>query len=199
MLEQLIPAFRATIVLAFLVGIIFPFVITGLAQITLPKLANGSLVKTGNGQLIGSKLIAQSFTKPQYFHPRPSAAGTGYAGEASGGTNLGPTSAKLIYGDKTFSGIKQLVEQYRVENRLDNVPVPVDAVTRSGSGLDPHISLENAALQIQRIAAARNISEKQVSDLVQKHTEAADLGFLGESRVNVLELNLALDKTCDHG
>jgi potassium-transporting ATPase KdpC subunit len=194
MISQLLPAMRATLVLAFYTGIVFPLVITLISQAICAYQANGSLLKDASGQVIGSELIGQSFIKPQYFHPRPSAAGAGYAGEASGGTNLGPTSKKLILGDKDFPGIKQLAVSYRQENGLDaDALVPADAVTRSASGLDPHITPMNAQLQAPRVARARNLEVAKVVDLIRKHTEDRDWGFLGEPRVNVLQLNLALD------
>ena len=141
-------------------------------------------------------MLAQSFTRPEYFHPRPSAAGSGYAGEASGGTNYGPTSSRLILGDKDFAGIKQLAESYRKENSLaPGTEVPVDAVTRSASGLDPHITMANAVLQLPRVAKARNMSESCVRNLLEKYTEARECWILGEPRVNVLLLNLALDES----
>lgn len=205
MLRQLFPAFRATVVLAVLTGLLFPLVITGVAQVIFPAQANGSLIRDAGGQVIGSRLIGQPFSKPEYFHPRPSAAGSGYAGEASSGTNLGPTSAKLIQGikddpatkdtDESYAGVKQLVEAYRQENRLaPDARVPVDAVTRSASGLDPHISLANALLQAPRVAAARGADAERVTALIRRHTEGRDLGVLGEPRVNVLALNMALDE-----
>lgn len=204
MLKELIPATKMTIVLALLTGVAFPLAITGISQAVFPEQANGSLLKNARGKVIGSKLIAQKFETPKYFHPRPSAAGSGYAGEASSGTNLGPTSAKLINGivddpktktDESFSGIKQLAEAYRKENGLPaDAPVPVDAVTRSGSGLDPDISEANALLQADRVAKARNMDVAQVKTLITKTKTDRDLGLLGEPRVNVLVLNLALDR-----
>jgi K+-transporting ATPase ATPase C chain len=196
MLKQILPSLRATLVLALFTGILFPLVITALSQVMCPKEANGSLIVGKDGKsVIGSELIGQSFTKPEYFHPRPSAAGSGYAGEASSGTNYGPTSRKLMLGEKDFAGIKQLAEGYRKENELPaDAQVPVDAVTRSGSGLDPHISPLNAELQAARVAKARHISPVAVFDLLKQHTEGRQLGFLGEPRVNVLRLNLALDQ-----
>lgn len=205
MVRQLFPALRATLVLAALTGLLFPLLITGVAQAVFPAQANGSLIRDAGGQVIGSRLIGQSFSRPEYFHPRPSAAGSGYAGEASSGTNLGPTSAKLIEGlkddpatkdtDESYAGVKQLVETYRQENHLAaDARVPVDAVTRSASGLDPHISLANALLQAPRVAAARGADPERVTALVRRNTAGRDLGVLGEPRVNVLELNLALDR-----
>jgi K+-transporting ATPase ATPase C chain len=205
MFKQAITALRATIVLAVLTGIIFPLIITGIAQALFPHQANGSLITDRSGKTIGSSLLAQRFVRPEYFHPRPSAAGSGYAGEASSGTNLGPTSAKLILGqkddpatkdfDESFAGIKQLAESYRAENSLpSDYAVPVDAVTRSGSGLDPDISVPNALLQAPRVAKARKLPESVVKDLLARHTEERQFGFLGEPRVNVLTLNLDLDQ-----
>lgn len=196
MFKQIIPAFRATVVLAIITGLLFPLVITTLAQIFFPHQANGSLIATNDGRIIGSKLIGQSFRDPRYFHPRPSAAGTGYAGESSGGTNLGPTSAKLILGDKnsSFNGVKQLVEHYQQENQLPSDKlVPVDAVTYSASGLDPHISVSNALLQAPRVASVRVLPLEQVHNLIRQYTEGRQLGILGEPSVNVLMLNLAMD------
>lgn len=203
MLKQLLPAFRATLVLAALTGILFPLAVTGLAQAAFPHQANGSLLRGADGTVVGSARIGQPFSKPEYFHPRPSAAGSGYDGSLSSGTNLGPTSAKLITGipddpatkdtDESYAGVKQLVEQYRAVNGLGpEVKVPVDAVTRSASGLDPHISIANALLQAPRVARARGWSEVRVRALLAEHTEGRDLGILGEPRVNVLLLNRAL-------
>lgn len=205
MLKHLIPGLKATLVLAFITGLVFPFLVTVLAQTLFPEKANGSLVRNASGQIIGSKLIGQSFTRSEYFHPRPSAAGSGYAGEASAGTNLGPTSAKLILGqnddpntknvNEQYDGVKQLAQKYREENFLTrDEKVPVDAVTRSGSGLDPHISQANALMQVRRIARARSMTAEKIAALVRQHTENRDLGILGEPRVNVLLINLALDR-----
>jgi len=195
MWSEVCTAVKVTICLAVLTGLVFPFIITGLAQVLFPHQANGSLIRSQDGKIIGSKILGQSFTQPQYFHPRPSAAGSGYAGETSAGTCLGPTSAKLLDGLETFPGVKQLVEAYRIENKLDNSTlVPVDAVTRSSSGLDPHISPANALLQAKRVADARNMDLNAVKELINVNTEERDLGFLGEPRVNVFMLNLSLDK-----
>ena len=206
MLKQLLPSIRATIVLAILTGLLFPLAITGLAQAMFPKQANGSLIARG-GKVIGSELIGQLFARDEYFQPRPSNAGSnGYDPTASGGTNLGSTNDKLINGvhkklpngkddPGNFDGVKDLASAYRKTNHLaPDSEVPVDAVTRSASGLDPHISLVNAMLQAPRIAAARKVSEADVSALISAHTEGRDLGFLGEPRVNVLQLNLTLDQ-----
>ncbi len=204
MFKLLLQSIRVTLVLALLTGILFPLVVTGMAQILFPNQANGSLIKNAAGQVLGSALIGQQFTQPRYFHARPSAAGSGYAGEASSGTNLGPTSAKLFQGlpddpktkaDESFAGVKQLAEAYRKENNLNpGDKVPIDAVTRSGSGLDPDISIANAKIQANRVAKARNLPVPIVMAAIDKATEQRQLGFLGEPRVNVLLLNLSLDK-----
>ncbi len=208
MLSQLFPAIRATLVLAILTGLVFPLVITGISQAAFPAQANGTLLKDKDGKIVGSALIGQSFSRAEYFHPRPSAAGSGYSAEMSSGTNLGPTSSKLIEGidddpatkdaDESYAGVQDLVKQYREENGLGaEVKVPIDAVTRSASGLDPHISIANAKLQAPRVAKARKLSETDVISAVDKATEGRDLGVLGEPRVNVLLLNRALDEA--HG
>lgn len=205
MLQQLRPALLSVLVFTLLTGLIFPSVVTGIAKVAFPKQANGSLIRW-NGKVLGSELIGQSFTAPGYFHPRPSAAGSGYDASASGGTNLGPTSDKLINGvhrklpdgkddPGNFDGIKDLAAAYRKENGLaDNAPLPADAVTRSASGLDPHISPANAQLQAARVAQARGLRPEQVQRLITQNTEGRQLGLLGEPRVNVLRLNLALDR-----
>ena len=208
MLTQLYISIRITIVLLLLVSGIYPLVVWGLSQAAFKHQADGSLIRNASGQVIGSELLAQGFTKPQYFQPRPSAAGNGYDPTSSGGTNLGPTSDKLINGvhkkdlapgkpdPSDFDGVADLAKQYRAENGLAaNAAVPVDAVTRSASGLDPHITPANADLQVARVAKARGISEDVVRGLVKDNTVGRGLGFLGEPAVNVLELNLALDKT----
>ncbi len=205
MLRQLRPAIVSVLVFMILTGLIFPSVITMIAKAVFPHQAGGSLIEQ-NGKVVGSEIIGQNFTSPGYFHPRPSAAGSGYDASASSGTNLGPTSDKLINGihkrlpdgkddPSNFDGIKDLAAAYRKENGLlDNAPVPADAVTRSASGLDPHISPANAALQVARVARVRELSEDQVGKLVAENTAGRQLGFLGEPGVNVLKLNLALDK-----
>ena len=204
MVKNSIVAIRVTLVFALLTGIFFPLIVTSLSQWWFPEQANGSLA-IRDGQVIGSSLLAQPFTQAQYFHPRPSAAGSGYAGEASGGTNLGPTSKKLFLGaeddpatknvDESFKGVKQLAALYRQENGLaPDSKVPADAVTRSASGLDPDISVANAQLQAPRVAHARNLKEAVVAQIVREHTKGRQFGFFGEPRVNVLALNLALDR-----
>jgi potassium-transporting ATPase KdpC subunit len=240
MLKELKPAFLMMLVMTVLTGLLYPAVITGIAQVAFRDQANGSLI-TVNGQVVGSRLIGQNFSKDEYFHPRPSSAGNGYDPTATSGSNLGPTSAKLLNGttkidDKTkqevvdFDGIKSRVVHYCVDNglsyessasldtfkddkgNLDDVklikafnddkapfvfaaktPIPADAVTASASGIDPHISPRNAELQAARVAKARGVSVDQVQAVVNQHTEGRTWGLLGEPRVNVLELNLALD------
>jgi K+-transporting ATPase ATPase C chain len=240
MLKELGPGFRLTLVFTVLTGLLYPAVMTGISQLIFPRQANGSLVQV-NGKTVGSSLIGQNFSKPEYFHPRPSAAGNGYDATASSGSNLGPTSAKLLRGttkmdDKNnevvdYDGINLRVVHYCLDNdipyessipleqfkdakgEIDDVklikafnddkkplvfsakaPIPPDAVTASSSGLDPHISPANAEVQAARVAKARNVSVDQVKQLIAQATERADLGFLGEPRVNVLMLNVALDQ-----
>jgi potassium-transporting ATPase KdpC subunit len=181
-------AIIATIVLAIICSGLYPVVIWALGQVIFPFQANGSLVEAKDGTVVGSALIAQGFSGEKYFHPRPSAAGTGYDPTASGGSNLGPTSQKLI------DQIKQNVEAYRKENGLaDNILIPADAVTASGSGLDPQISVENASLQAPRVAKARGLDVAVVRKAIQTATEHTFLRLGGEPGVNVLKLNLALD------
>lgn len=187
LIAELRASIAATLLLAVLCCGIYPVAVWAVGQGMFPDKANGSLVRY-NGKVVGSALIAQGFAGPAYFHPRPSAAGQGYDAVHSGGTNLGPTSKKLI------EDVKQRVADYRAENGLSSdTPVPADAVTSSASGLDPHISVRNALLQAARVAKARGIGEKDVLAKVEAHTEGRTLGFLGESRVNVLTLNLSLD------
>src|ERR1039458_2267783 len=240
MFKELGPGFRLTLAMTILTGLLYPAVMTGLAELIFPKQANGSLVSV-KGNIVGSSLIGQSFAKPGYFHPRPSAAGSGYDATASGGTNLGPTSAKLLHGttktdDKKnevvdFDGIHLRIVHSCVDNDIPyessvpldqfkdahgdlddvklikafnddkkplqftpKVPIPQDAVTASASGLDPHISPANAETQAGRVAKARGVSAYQVKQLIPQFTDRADLGFLGEPRVNVLMLNIALDQ-----
>ena len=189
LVAELRASIAATLLLAILCGGIYPAVVWAVGQGFFPDKANGSLVRS-EGQVVGSALIAQGFSGPSYFHPRPSAAGQGYDAGHSGGTNLGPTSKKLI-GD-----VKRRVAAYRAENGLaSDTVVPADAVTSSASGLDPHISVRNALLQAARIAKARGIAENDLLAKVGAHTEGRTFGFLGEPRVNVLTLNLALDGT----
>jgi potassium-transporting ATPase KdpC subunit len=186
-LKELWTAIVATIVLCVVVSGLYPVVIWGIGQVLFSHQANGSLVEN-NGQVVGSELLAQGFSGAKYFHPRPSDAGTGYDPTSSGGSNLGPTSQKLI------DGIKANVAQYRQENSLAaEALVPADAVTASGSGLDPHISLQNALLQVPRVAKERGISEEAIRSEVIKATDKALLGIGGDPGVNVLKLNLALD------
>ena len=239
MWEQILPGLRIKIFMTVVLGVIYPLGMTGLSQLLFSKQANGSLVLSG-GKVIGSELIGQNFTRPEYFHPRPSSAGSGYDASSSSGSNLGPTSAKLFRGttktdDKKnevvdFDGINLRLVHYCLENEipyesskpldgfkdasgnLDDVKlirafndekgtlvftpkaqIPADAVTGSGSGLDPHISPANAHAQAGRVAKTRGISADQVNDIVARNTEGPELGFLGEPRINVLKLNLALD------
>jgi K+-transporting ATPase ATPase C chain len=168
---------------------LYPLIVFGVSQALFHDKANGSLIVDKDGAVRGSKLLGQSFTADKYFHPRPSAAGNGYDAASSGGSNLGPTSQKLN------DAIKERIDAYRKENGLSaDQSVPADAVTASGSGLDPHISLQNAQLQLPRVAKARGLSEEKVRELIQRHTDARDLGVLGDPGVNVLQLNLALDQ-----
>ena len=204
MLKQARPAVVSVLAFTILLGLLFPLAITAIAQVLFRHQANGSLIVRG-GKVVGSELIGQNFSAPGYFHPRPSNAGSGYDAANSGGTNLGPTSDKLINGihkklpdgkddPGNFDGIKDLAAAYRKENGLTaDAPLPADAVTRSASGLDPQISPANAELQLKRVATARGLPAEKVRSLVAQNTEGRDLGVLGEPRVNVLEVNLALD------
>jgi len=210
MLKQLRPAIMSVLVITIFCGLVFPLVITVIARVGFPHQAGGSLIKK-DGKVIGSELLGQSFSKPGYFHPRPSAAGGGYDAGASSGTNLGPTSDKLINGihkklpdgkddPGNYDGIKDLAAAYRAENSLaPDAPVPADAATRSASGLDPHISPANAELQAVRVARSRGITVDKVKQLVERSIEPRFLGFIGEPRVNVLELNIKLDEMLERG
>lgn len=179
----------STLVLAIICCGLYPLIVFGISQALFHDKANGSLIVDQNGTVHGSKLLAQGFTNAKYFHPRPSAAGNGYDASSSGGSNLGPTSQKLN------DAIKDRIATYRAENGLSETePVPADAATASGSGLDPHISLHNAQLQIARVAKARGLSEDKIRELIHQNTDGCDLGVLGDPGVNVLLLNLALDQ-----
>jgi K+-transporting ATPase ATPase C chain len=178
----------STLVLALICCGLYPLIVFGVSQALFHDKANGSLIVDKDGAVRGSRLIAQGFTAPKYFHPRPSAAGNGYDAANSGGSNLGPTSQKLN------DAIKERIDAYRKENGLSkNEPVPADAVTASGSGLDPHISPRNAELQAPRVAKARGLSQEKLRVLIQQYTDGRDLGVFGDTGVNVLQLNLALD------
>jgi potassium-transporting ATPase KdpC subunit len=185
-MKNFITAILMTLVTTVLLGLIYPLVVTGLAQVVFPHQANGSLIKNDAGETIGSELIGQPFAAPGYFLSRPSVAGNGSDAGASSGSNLGPTSQKLI------DRVKADVEKYRAEN--PGKPIPVDLVTTSASGLDPHITPANAEFQVQRVARARNLSEMEVRRIVAQFTAGRQFGFLGEPRVNVLLLNLELDR-----
>ena len=178
------PLYLMTIVTTLLLGIVYPLVVTGLAQALFPEQANGQLIER-NGTIVGSRIIGQAFSSPGYFRSRPSAAGTGYDAANSGGTNLGPTNRKLI------DAVKSAVDAAKQEN--PSAPVPIDLVTSSASGLDPHISPAAAAFQVPRVARERGVPESEITRVVDAHTQRRQLGFLGEPVVNVLELNLALD------
>jgi potassium-transporting ATPase KdpC subunit len=181
-------AIVSTFVLAVVCCGLYPLIVFGISQAFFRDKANGSLIVDSGGIVHGSKLLGQGFAAPKYFHPRPSAAGNGYDATSSGGSNLGPTSQKLN------DAIKDRVAAYRKENGLsENESVPADAVTASGSGLDPHISLRNAELQTPRVAKTRAVSEEKLRELIKQNTDARDLGLLGDPGVNVLTLNRALD------
>jgi potassium-transporting ATPase KdpC subunit len=186
-IRQLTPAFLAVVVFTLVCGVIYPMLATAVGQLVFDHQADGSLIERG-GHVVGSELIGQVFTAPEYFHSRPSAAGDGYDGAASSGSNLGPTNPDLL------NAVKERAVAYREENSLPaDAMVPVDAVTASGSGLDPHISVANADIQSARVAAARGLDVGTVLAMVHDYTEGRDLGVLGEPGVNVVRLNLALD------
>ena len=186
-MKQLIIAIKAAVVLTILTGVLYPLLVTGLSKAMFPRQAEGSLIRV-NGKIVGSELIGQRFTRPEYFHGRPSAAGNdGYDGLSSGGSNLGPTSQKLA--DRVTADVKT----FRAENPTFSGAVPGDAVTASGSGLDPHLSPEAVDAQVARVAAARGMTTEALRQLVAAHTEDRQMAVLGEPRVNVLMLNLALD------
>ena len=191
---QIRPAILSVLVLTVLTGVVFPLLLFAIARPLFPHQTGGSLIRRGEA-VVGSELIGQDFQRPEYFQSRPSAAGSGYDGTASGGTNLGPNNPRLVNGSSDFEGIRQLSQEYRERNGLaPDAPIPIDAVTRSGSGLDPHISLANALLQVPRVARARALSEELIRRLVMEHLEGPQFGFLGSPRVSVLALNLALDE-----
>ena len=186
-MKNLVTAVLMTLVTTLLLGLVYPLVVTGLAQVIFPDKANGQLIRNHDGTVIGSRLLGQPFVSPGYFRSRPSAAGAnGYDATASGGSNLGPTNQKLI------DRVKADVEKLQQEN--PGKPVPIDLVTTSGSGLDPHISPAAAEFQVPRVARERGIGEDELRRIVNEHLEGKQFGFLGEPRVNVLELNLALDE-----
>lgn len=186
--SELRPAITATLVLAGVTCGAYPLLVTSVAQAAFKSKANGSLITDADGTVRGSALLSQNFTAENYFHPRPSAAGAGHDAASSSGSNLGPTSQKLN------DALKERIAAYRTTNGLAaDTSVPADAVTASGSGLDPHISLRNAELQTARVAKARNLSVEKVRELIVTSTQSADLGFLGETGVNVTLLNRALD------
>ena len=185
--HQLRPAILLTLVLCVITGLVYPGVVTGLAQMLFPRQANGSLV-TVNGRVVGSALIGQAFTRDDYFHSRPSAAGSGYDASASGGTNKGPTDARLA-----DTLVAQSVAEAMARDGAVKGQVPSDMATRSASGLDPHVSPANAALQVARVARARGVDSAAVRALLDRHVEGRQFGIFGEPRVNVLLLNIAVD------
>jgi len=188
MWPQILPALRINLFLTLLLGIVYPLAITGICQVIFPHQANGSLITSG-GKVVGSELIGQNFTKREYFQPRPSAAGAdGYDAANSGASNYGSTNQKLI------DRVKASVAKFRKENPDYHGPIPADLLTTSASGLDPDISPDSAAAQVPRVARARRVSVEQLNQLVAQYTKQPDLGLLGEPRVNVLKLNLALDE-----
>lgn len=188
MWQQLLPGLRIKLFMTILLGVLYPLAMTGISQLLFPHQANGSLITSGD-KVIGSELIGQNFTKPEYFQPRPSAAGNdGYDPTASTGSNFGPTNQKLV------DRVKASVDKFRKENPDYSGPIPADLVTASASGLDPHLSPDSVKAQAARVAKARGATVDQVNQLIAQFTEAPDLGLLGEPRVNVLKLNLALDQ-----
>ena len=204
-MKELRPAIIMTSLFVLLTGLVFPFVIYAFGQVLFPVQANGSFAKDASGKIVGSAIIGQVFTDAKYFHSRPSAAGGGYDPAGSSGTNLGPISAKLIEGikddpstpdaDESFAGVNDLAKAYREENGLDaGAKLPADAVTRSSSGLDPDISPANALLQASRVASARKVSVEDVKQAIINNTGLPFAGIFGESHVNVLALNLELDR-----
>jgi K+-transporting ATPase ATPase C chain len=186
MLRQLLPALRIAFVLTALTGFLYPALVTGLARILFPRQAAGSLIER-NGHIVGSELIGQKFTRPEYFHGRPSAAGNGYDAANSGGSNLGPTSKKLA------DRVRADAEAFRKENHSTTGPLPADLVTASGSGLDPDISPASAYLQVERVAAVRHVPAAGLRRFVDSQIAGRQFGFLGDPRVNILKLNLAID------
>jgi K+-transporting ATPase ATPase C chain len=203
-MKHLRPASVLTLFFVVVTGLLFPGVLWAIGRVAFPSQAAGSLVKDAKGNVVGSALLGQNFTMPEYFHPRPSAAGAGYDAANSSGTNLGPTSDKLVNGikddpatkdvDETYLGFGDLAKAYRGENGLAaDAVIPADAATRSASGLDPDISPANAELQVARVAKARGISAERVRQFVAENSSGRFLGLIGEPRVNVLQLNLALD------
>jgi potassium-transporting ATPase KdpC subunit len=204
-MKHLRPAIVLTAFFVVVTGLAFPVVVWGIGRVAFPSHAQGSLVRDAQGNVVGSSLIGQTFTKPEYFHPRPSAAGSGYDAANSSGTNLGPTSDKLINGikddpttkdvDESYAGFRDLAKAYREENGLaSDAVIPADAATRSASGLDPDISPANADLQVARVAKARGLDATRVREVVAQNTSGRALGFSGEPRVNVLLTNLGLDR-----
>ncbi len=188
MWSQILPGLRINILLTLVLGVAYPLALTAICQIAFPHQANGSLITQG-GKVIGSELIGQNFSKAKYFHPRPSAAGSdGYDAAASSGSNLGPTNQKLA------DRVKASIERFRKENPDYTGPIPADLLTTSASGLDPHISPDSALAQAARVAKARGVPAAQVEQLIAQYTQGPDFGLLGEARVNVLKLNLALDR-----
>lgn len=188
MLKQFIPGIRTALVLTVLTGLLYPGAVTGLCRLFFHRQANGSLIVT-DGRIVGSSLIGQKFTRPEYFHPRPSAAGPeGYNAADSGGSNLGPTSRKLV------DRVRKDIEKFRKENPDYHGPVPADMVTSSGSGLDPDISPASARAQAPRVAKARSMQLEKVHQMIARFTEPPTFGVFGDPRVNVLQLNLALDR-----